>query len=304
MQVFYNTKDAAGKLTNTVVTTGSFDGVHIGHKIIIDRLKEIARDIGGETVLVTFHPHPRKVLYPDEKDLKLINTQEEKIELLSKTGLHNLVIIPFSLEFSKTTSHDFITDILIGQLGAKVIVVGHNHHFGHNRSGDFTYLDVLATELGFQVEDIPLKDIENETVSSTKIRKALMEGNIMRANAYLDHQYIVTGLLSQQLPGLNSTGAYRVHIPEAEKLVPPPGIYATNIMTDGGFVKSMTLVHEDESGNRLVDNIPVYGEKGLEGTKGTVYFYKKIRGREAFMDNMPVQSEIMDAKEEVEELIY
>jgi riboflavin kinase / FMN adenylyltransferase len=306
MQVFYNTNDAAGKLTNTVVTTGSFDGVHIGHKIIIDRLKEIARDIDGESVLVTFHPHPRKVLYPEEKDLKLINTQEEKIELLSKTGLHNLVIIPFSLEFSKTTSHDFITDILIGQLSARVIVVGHNHHFGHNRSGDFGYLYDLSNQLGFQVEDIPLKDIENETVSSTKIRKALMEGNIMRANAYLDHQYIISGILSKpgELPGMNSTGAFRVLIPEAEKLVPPPGIYATNIVTEGGFIKSMTLVHEDGEGNRMVDNMPVYGEKGLEGTKGTIYFYKKIRGREVFMDNLPIQSEILEAKEEVEELIY
>ncbi len=305
MRVFKTTEEAAGKIKNTVVTTGSFDGVHIGHKVIIDRLKQLAREVGGESSLVTFHPHPRKVLYPDQKDLRLINTQEEKIELLSKTGLDNLIIIPFSLEFSKTTGHDFITKILIGQLNAKVIIVGQNHHFGYNRSGDFSYLHELSRTMGFKVEDIPLKDIENETVSSTKIRKALREGHIMRANAYLDHQYIITGVMEKAtgMNGLNGT-YFTVRIEEDEKLIPPPGIYATNVMLNGKSLKSMTIISGEDSEKRFVSNTLLYDNESLDGKKATVYFYKKIKGAEIFIDGTIDREETDDAKEDVDELLY
>ncbi len=306
MRVFTNTHQAAGKINNAVVTTGSFDGVHIGHKAIIERMKQLADDIEGEPSLVTFHPHPRKVLYPEQSDLKLINSQEEKIELLSKTGLKNLVIIPFSVEFSKTTSHDFITEILIGQLNSKIIIVGKNHHFGHNRSGDFSYLHDLSRKMGFKVEDIPLKDIENETVSSTKIRKALTEGNIMRANAYLDHQYIITGLLKEctLINDVSPQNYFTVSIEEEEKLVPPPGVYATNIRINGQYMKTMTVITEFEPGKRVVNSSLLFDSADLINQKGTLYFYKKIRGREVFMGNQLDLDELNDAKEDVEELIY
>jgi riboflavin kinase / FMN adenylyltransferase len=304
MKVFYNTGEAAGRINRAVVTTGSFDGVHIGHKIIIDRLNEIAREIGGESVLITFHPHPRKVLYPEQKDLKLINSQEEKTELLRKTGLDNLIIIPFSVEFSKTSSHAFVTDILIGQLQAKVVVIGHNHHFGHNRMGDYSYLHVLGQELGFQVEEIPLKDIENETVSSTKIRKALMEGNIQRANAYLDHQYIIHGELfrdssQKQIPGFPTIG---IRIEEEEKLIPPPGIYATNLLVGSDWIKTMSMIPFQTGEAQRVESHILSGKTDLEGRPGTLYFYKRVGGVE------PGQQWTADlleqAREEVEDLIY
>ncbi len=306
MKVFHHTYEAAGKIKNAVVTTGSFDGVHVGHKIIIDRLKQLADKIGGESTLVTFHPHPRKVLYPEQKDLKLINSQEEKIELLSRTGLDNLVIIPFSVDFSRTTSHDFITQILIGQLNAKTIIVGQNHHFGHNRFGDFSYLHDLSREMGFNVEDIPLKDIENETVSSTKIRKALFEGNIMRANAYLDHQYIITGpfIKTSQMNSISNVHFFRIQIAEEEKLVPPPGIYATNIMIDGESLKSMSVIHENQEGERFVENMLIYDDVNLEKLKGTLYFHKKIKGQEAFTEQKINPAHFSAAKEEVDELLY
>ncbi|TVQ14213.1 MAG: riboflavin biosynthesis protein RibF [Bacteroidetes bacterium] len=305
MRVFKNTQEASGKIKNAVVTTGTFDGVHVGHKVIIDRLKQLAEEIGGESTLVTFYPHPRKVLYPDQKDLRLINSQEEKIELLSKTGLENLVIIPFSVEFSKTTGHDFITDILIGNLNAKIIIVGQNHHFGYNRSGDFSYLDKLSRELDFKVEDIPLKDIENETVSSTKIRNALTQGNIMRANAYLDHQYIITGTMknSVELKGIDSSGYFSVEIEEEEKLVPPPGVYATNILLNADSLKSMTVITEKE-GQRIVNNTLIYDKINIIDKRATLYFYKKIKGPEILMDGMIDSSEIEDAREDVDELLY
>ena len=306
MKVFHDTSQAEGKIKNAVVTTGSFDGVHVGHKIIIQRLGELANEIGGESTLVTFYPHPRKVLYPEQKDLKLINSQKEKIALLAKTGLKNLVIIPFSLEFSKTSSHDFITDILIGQLNAKIIVVGQNHHFGHNRSGDFSYLYQLGHELNFKVENIPLQDIENETVSSTKIRKALFEGNIMRANAYLDHQYIISGEMSHVSPPDPEIKMrfHRIEITEQEKLIPPPGIYATNTICSNEPMKSLTLVHDDIDGVRNVDSVLLHDNVHFSATPATLYFYKKIRGGEIFMDQKLAQGELADAMEDVEELIY
>lgn len=305
MKVFYNTEKAAGKIKNAVVTTGSFDGVHIGHKAIINRLNQIARAIQGESVLITFHPHPRKVLYPEQRDLKLINTQEEKIELLRKAGLDNLIIIPFSIEFSKTTSHDFVTSVLIGQLAARVVVVGHNHHFGHNREGDYSYLHTLSKEYHFDVEEIPLKDIENETVSSTKIRRSLFEGNIQRANAYLDHQYIMHGQLENSrllLPEIDLHGL-RLIVPEEEKLVPPPGIYATNLFLNTQCLKSMTLIPA-VNGNRAVDISLVYDDPYLVTGHGTLYFYKKVSDL-----NMTDEKEALirswgGIKELVEELIY
>ncbi len=306
MKVFKDTLEAAGIIRNTVVTTGSFDGVHIGHKTIIDRLNHLAREINGHSCLVTFHPHPRKVLYPDQKDLKLINSQEEKIELLSQTGLDNLVIIPFSVEFSKTSSHDFITKILIGHLDARVIIVGHNHHFGYNRSGDFSYLYDLSNKMGFKVEDIPLKDIENETVSSTKIRKALLEGNIMRANAYLDYQYIITGNITDNVsPVLSGArGRYfNMSIEEEEKLIPPKGIYATNLLVNGKMLKSMTVISET-NGQPVIDFSLLYDKHNLEGEKGSILFYKKIKGSEIFYDFTIDNDEVIEAREDVDELIY
>jgi riboflavin kinase/FMN adenylyltransferase len=306
MKVFYNADDAKGIIKNAVITTGSFDGVHIGHKIIIDRLNQLAKNINGESCLVTFHPHPRKVLYPEQKDLKLINSQEEKIELLSKTGLQNLVIIPFSVNFSKTTSHDFITDILIGKLNARVIIVGQNHHFGHNRSGDYSYLYELSEKLKFQVEDIPLKDIENETVSSTKIRRALSEGNIMRANAYLDHHYIVTGKLQKpdRIAGLPDRACYKMNIGEEEKLIPPQGIYATHVSLNGQALKSMTIITSADQLKRIIHTVLFDEYPEIEGKCGTLYFHKKIKGAEIIFDNKLVPDELKEAREDIEDLIY
>ncbi|MFO7872942.1 MAG: riboflavin biosynthesis protein RibF [Bacteroidales bacterium] len=306
MNVFHHTAEAAGKIKNAVVTTGSFDGVHIGHKLIINRLNEIAANIGGESVLITFYPHPRKVLYPEQRDLQMINSQEEKIELLEKAGLDNLVIIPFSLEFSKTTSREFVTDLLIAHLNARVIVVGHNHHFGYARKGDYSYLHHLSRDIGFDVEEIPLQMIENETVSSTKIRKALEEGQIQRANAYLDHQYIIKGALynGQVLSCLSQKPTIGVEICAQEKLIPPPGIYACNLLVDQQWMKAMTLISSEGSGHCRVECFLLYDQLSPVGKKATLYFYKGVWYGEPHGNGEMKDAVVEDAKEMVEELIY
>jgi riboflavin kinase/FMN adenylyltransferase len=246
------------------------------------------------------------VLYPEQTDLKLINSQEEKIELLRKAGLQNLIIVPFSIEFSKTSSHDFISKILVGQLQAKVVVVGHNHHFGHNRQGDYEYLHQLASELGFSVEEIPLQDTENETVSSTKIRKALFEGNIQRANAYLDHQYIISGNLKQNSHKLVSEEIpfYTIEITEEEKLVPPPGVYATNLFFEGKWFKSVTFVIGSNTPNQQVASHLIYDRINLHEKKGTLYFYKKVMNLPLSGNGSIDPDYFEEAKERVKDLIY
>lgn len=266
-------------IQKSVVTTGSFDGVHVGHMTIINRLRDIAKEIDGVSVLVTFYPHPRKILYPNTqgKDLQMINTQREKIRLLEKAGLDHLVIIPFSIEFSKTTSVDFIRRILVAKLHASCVVVGFNHHFGHNREGDYDYLHELGKYYGFTVEEIPEQDIHNEFVSSTKIRKAILEGNIQRANAYLDHEYFVLAPVTpapdiRQPPGFTW---YEVFPEEPEKQISPPGVYAGSLLEDDLRIKVLVLIIEKSTGLRILLHSP---ERDLSGMpEVNLAFNKKIR---------------------------
>jgi riboflavin kinase/FMN adenylyltransferase len=306
--------DEAKNVKNAVVTTGSFDGVHIGHKTIINRIIEIAKKIGGESVLITFYPHPRKVLYPETqgKDLMFINSQKEKVELLSKTGLDHLIIVNFTLEFSKVSSHDFIRNFLIAKLNAKFIVVGFNHHFGHNREGDYTYLYKLKNELGFDVEEIPEQDIQHETVSSTAIRKAIKEGRIQRANAYLDHQYIIIGALGKGTHHFIDLGfpTLTVQIEELGKLIPPAGVYAASLEWNKTLYKAMLIVWEEcESGTLHIQNQNVElhildFDNQFPNRDAIVYFHKQMFEGLKMYDPIQLKRLLIQGKEAIDELIY
>ncbi len=270
------------KLLPTAITTGSFDGVHIGHKAILHRLTRLAREIHGESLLITFHPHPRKVLYPETagKNLLLINSQEEKIRLLQQTGLDNLLIINFTLEFSRLSSLDFIRKILVAQLNARKVIVGFNHHFGYQQEGGYDELYSLGQYHNFEVEEIPEQDIENETVSSTRIRKALLEGKIQRANAYLDHFYMIIGKF-QPIP--EQAGWYTIRIEEDCKLIPPEGSYAVSIENQGDTKKALVLVEHSPDPEyrpnlgRTVRILPLETFHYQAGVPVTVFFHKLLR---------------------------
>ncbi len=248
MKVHYNFDDF-GTIKNPVVTTGSFDGVHTGHRVIIQRINFLAKAIDGESVLITFYPHPRKILFPNETlGLFMINTPDEKEYLLSNTGLDHLFIINFTIEFSKTPSEVFVKDILLAKLGAKIIVVGFNHHFGHNRQGDYQYLYQLSKVANFRVEEIPQQDIENEAVSSTRIRKAILEGKIGRANAYLNHPFFfITQHLKARKAVFENFLQYTVTDLLPEKILPPSGRYAGKLLN----VNGITYILCDIFANRL-----------------------------------------------------
>ncbi|NDH78594.1 MAG: riboflavin biosynthesis protein RibF, partial [Flavobacteriia bacterium] len=175
-----------------VATTGTFDGVHLGHKKILGQLVQMAHKVGGESVLLTFSPHPRLVLQPDT-ELKLLTSLEEKIGLLEQTGLDHVIIHPFTKEFSRTPSLEFVREILVNQIGVKQLVIGYDHHFGRNREGSFDHLKEFGPIYGFEVEEIPALDIDAVNISSTKIRSALTEGDVELAATYLGHPYIIGG---------------------------------------------------------------------------------------------------------------
>ncbi|MFO7617001.1 MAG: hypothetical protein R6V75_07095, partial [Bacteroidales bacterium] len=226
------------------------------------------------------------------------NTQREKIRLLEQAGLDHLVIIPFTIEFSQTSSVDFIRHILVGKLSAKCVVVGFNHHFGHNREGDYDYLFELGKFYGFRVEEIPEQDIHNEFVSSTKIRKALTEGNIQRANAYLDHEYFILGQVrrAEELTP-NGTEWLEILPEEPEKQLPPPGVYAGSIVVLGERLKAPVLVLHAGSRNRIYFQI----EGGLVGD-AALFFHKRMRLLGA--DELPGADVLKKDLRMIDELIY
>lgn len=226
MKVYYHLDDFE-PLPRAVVTTGTFDGVHIGHRKILNQLNAAARREGGESVLLTFHPHPRMVLQPDI-DLKLINTQAEKIALLKETGLDHLIIHPFTQEFSRTSSLAFVREILVNQIGAKRLVIGYDHHFGRNREGSFEHLKEYGPVYGFEVEEIAAQDVEEVTVSSTKIRRAIEAGDVATAREYLGYPFPLSGQVSEggKLGTELGYPTANLRLEEPTKIVPANGVYA------------------------------------------------------------------------------
>ena len=309
MRIFHNFNDV-GDIRNAIVTTGSFDGVHIGHKVILQHLRDHADESGGETALITFHPHPRKVLYPETagKGLYLINSQREKIYLLEKAGLDNLIIVDFTVEFSKITSVEFVRDILLNKLHAKKIVIGFNHHFGHNREGDYDALRKLGTVSGFDVEEIPEQDIQNESVSSTKIRKAIMEGSMQKANAYLDHFYIIMGPARPSNIMLAEIGfpSYTVQIEEDCKLVPPNGVYAVTVNFGTHSRKGMCFIRKNEESpiDTLVEIHLTEGDEHLGDTVLSLFFHKRLREERTIASIEDLKRQLQIDKTQIDELIF
>lgn len=303
MKIFRGFNEAGG-IKNPVVTTGSFDGVHVGHKTILARLNMLAEKYNGESVLITFDPHPRKVLYPETagKDLKLINSQEEKLELLRKAGLDNVIIIEFTREFSKVTSEQFVRDYLHEKLRAKVVVVGFNHHFGFNKEGDYKHLWEWREKYNFEAEEIPEQEVQHEAVSSTRIRKAISEGYIQRANAYLDHYYLIMGKPEKSEPA-GSISFVKIPISEECKILPATGIYAVSVENDELKSKGMAVICQ-ESGKRSEVHVNIFeNEEKYLGKKSFILFHKMIYGSVSLTDTQICQK-LEFAKTQISELIY
>ena len=229
-------------LNNAVVTSGTFDGVHIGHQKILKRLVENARLTGGKSVVITFWPHPRHVLVNDTRNLIfLLTTIEERIALLRKYEVDYLLIIPFTQAFANLSSSQFISDILVKTIGTKKLVIGYDHRFGKNREGSFEYLKDNSSQFGFEVEEIPQEDIDHVGVSSTKIRKALEAGDVETANKYLGYFYMLSGSVAEgdKLGRTLGFPTANLVIDEPLKLIPAHGVYAVYGTANGQRYKGM-----------------------------------------------------------------
>lgn len=245
------------KIPYPVVTSGTFDGVHLGHQRILERIKETANENGGETVLLTFWPHPRLVLYPDEHKLRLLSTFEEKAKLLREFGVDHLISIPFTKEFSQLSSKQFIESVLVNSIHTKKLVIGYDHRFGKNREGSFDYLQKNSESYGFELEEISREDIEDIGISSTKIRMALETGDVGTASKYLGRDYELNGLVikGEQIGRSIGFPTANIHVPNDYKLIPKDGVYAITVSVDNENFKAMLNI-----GNRPTVN----------GTKKTV----------------------------------
>lgn len=288
MKIYHGLSDFV-RLNHAVVTSGTFDGVHLGHQKILSRLREIAQKENGETVVLTFWPHPRLVLHPEDTSLKLLNTFEEKADLLKAQGIEHLLRIPFTKEFSQLTSEEFIFKILVQTIGTKKLVIGYDHHFGKNREGSFEQLKLDGPKYGFQVEEIPRQDVDHVGVSSTRIRKALEEGDIETANHFLGHSYSITGrvVIGDRLGRELGYPTANIEIENKNKLVPADGIYAVTVLHGQKVYKGMLYIGIRPTVNGSKRNIEVNifdFNNDVYGESLTVSFHHHIRGDEKFND--------------------
>lgn len=230
MKVYYKLSDFTA-LSHAVVTSGTFDGVHIGHQKILKSLNEIATEKGGESVVLTFWPHPRMVVSQDSQQLKLITTIEEKIALIEKLGVQHLLVVPFTREFSELSAEKYVQEILINTIGTKTLVIGYDHRFGKNREGDFDYLEKNSNRFGIDLEEIPRQEIEDLTISSTKVRNALTNGDVVLATNLLGRNYQFTGIVAKgrQLGRQLGFPTANVQVKENYKLIPTNGVYAVRV---------------------------------------------------------------------------
>ncbi|MFT6204536.1 MAG: riboflavin kinase/FMN adenylyltransferase [Spirosomataceae bacterium] len=231
MKVYYRLSDFTA-LSHAVVTSGTFDGVHIGHQKILKSLNELAAAKGGESVVLTFWPHPRMVVSQDSQQLKLITTIDEKIELIEKLGVKHLLVIPFTREFSELSAEKYVQEVLINTIGTKTLVIGYDHRFGKNREGGFDYLEKNSHRFGIDLQEIPRQEIEDLTISSTKVRNALTDGKVLLATNLLGRNYQFTGIVAKgrQLGRQLGFPTANVQVKDNYKLIPANGVYAVRVV--------------------------------------------------------------------------
>ena len=287
-----------------VLTTGTFDGVHLGHQVILDRLRAVAKREGGESVLFTFHPHPRMVLYPDDNDLRLLNTPTEKQRLLEEAGLDHLVVVPFSRAFSRMHALEYVRNILVDQLRIHAVVIGYDHRFGRNREGDIGLLRQLGEAYDFMVEEIPAREIDHVKVSSTKIREALLEGDVALAHALLGYPYMISGVVvkGKQLGRTIGWPTANIGGIDPYKLIPGNGVYAITATTEHGDFKGMMSIGVRptvvENGERTVEAHLFGLDSDIYGEAITVRLHHRLRDELRFESMDAMKARIAIDKEE------
>jgi len=309
MKVYRNIIEARN-IPNAVVTIGTFDGVHLGHQAIFNKMKSLAQGIGGETVVVTFDPHPRQVLNIDSANLRFLCTPEEKLQKFEEFGIDNVVIINFTKEFSRTPSEVFIKDCIIDHIHPAYIVVGYDHHFGKNRMGDFDLLNKLMKQYNFKVVRVAAQDVENIAISSTKIRNALAVGNVKSANRLLGYNYSVTAevVVGNKIGRTLGFPTANLELPREYMLV-KGGVYACLVDYEGQTYKAMANIgHRPTIGDRR-ENQPIIEvnlfdfDGDLYGQHIRVHFIDRIRDEEKFTGLNALKTQLEKDREKAKQIL-
>jgi riboflavin kinase/FMN adenylyltransferase len=309
MKVYRNIIEARN-IPNAVVTIGTFDGVHLGHQAIFNKMKSLAQGIGGETVVVTFDPHPRQVLNIDSANLRFLCTPEEKLQKFEEFGIDNVVIINFTKEFSRTPSEVFIKDCIIDHIHPAYIVVGYDHHFGKNRMGDFDLLNKLMKQYNFKVVRVAAQDVENIAISSTKIRNALAVGNVKSANRLLGYNYSVTAevVVGNRIGRTLGFPTANLELPREYMLV-KGGVYACLVDYEGQTYKAMANIgHRPTIGDRR-ENQPIIEvnlfdfDGDLYGQHIRVHFIDRIRDEEKFTGLNALKTQLEKDREKAKQIL-
>jgi riboflavin kinase/FMN adenylyltransferase len=271
----------------SIVTSGTFDGVHLGHQKILARLKELATRKQGETVLLTYWPHPRLILQPEDKSLRLLSTLSEKVNLLEEMGVDHLIILPFTKELSQMSSEEFIREILVDKIQTKTLVIGYDHKFGKNREGSFEYLQSHSHLFGFAIEEISRQDVDDLGVSSTKIRTALAQGDISTANKYLGRPYDLSGQVvnGQQIGRSLGFPTANIQIADDFKLLPRDGAYAVHAEVNSIQYKAILNIGDRPTvdGEKKTIEAHLIDFKGnLYGQELRIYFQEFLREEKKF----------------------
>lgn len=291
-----------------VVTSGTFDGVHLGHQKIIEQVKNQAKKHNGESVLITFDPHPRQVLFPEDKSLKIITPFKDKVEMLDHFGIDHLLKIKFDKAFSQKSSLQFINEVLITTLHTRLLVIGYDHRFGRNREGSFEYLKENATKFGFEVQEIPRQDIDDVGISSTKIRKALIAGEIEKANTYLGRSYHLSGKVIEGNKIGRQLGfpTANLQLEDPLQLVPADGIYAVYVEFEKNIYQGMLSIGIrptiGDSERTIEVNIFDFDEQIYE-QELKLYFIKKYRDEKKFANLEELKNQLQKDWEQAKHIL-
>ncbi len=290
------------KVPNAVVTIGTFDGVHVGHQKIITRLREIALATGGETVILTFFPHPRMILHPEDLNIKMITTMDERADQLEKYKIDHLIITPFTRDFSNLSPEEYISQVLVDQLGIKKIIIGYDHRFGKNRQGGLKELKQYESVFNYKVEEISEQDVNDVAVSSTRIRAALLQGDIKVANEFLGYSFQLSGKVvrGDQIGRQMGFPTANLFVEQTYKLVPADGIYAVLISVDGEDFRGMCYIGNRPTINGMTRNIEVNifdFNRDIYDKMVTINFKYFIRGDATFNNLDELKHQISKDKE-------
>ncbi|MEQ8707125.1 MAG: bifunctional riboflavin kinase/FAD synthetase [Phaeodactylibacter sp.] len=304
-----NDLNALPDFQNAVVTIGSFDGVHLGHQQILDRVKRLARQSDGESIVITFHPHPRLVIYPKDQSLQLITSIDEKVDLMRRYGIDNVVVVPFTVAFSQQSADEYIQKFLVEKFHPRYIVIGYDHRFGLNRQGDINYLKWHGEQSGYEVEEIGKHEVEDIAVSSTKIRRALETGAVDQAYRLLGHYFFLTGTVvhGNKIGKKLGFPTANLDLGNRHKLLPPAGIYAVYAYHKEQRYGGMLYIGDrptlKEYQNKTIEVNLFDFDKDIYGDKLRLELVARTRDDQAFEDLEQLSMQLAQDRKETQAII-